>query len=83
MRIWELWEGPDGSHSFFPADDEKARRVGVDPGAAKVWEVEAPSHNAAMRAFHEHMGWEPYKPMLRDDGTPYPEDEGDNDRLST
>jgi hypothetical protein len=30
-----------------------------------------------MAKYHEHMGWEPYKPMLRVDGTPFPQDEDD------
>jgi len=31
-----------------------------------------------MSAYHEYRGLEPYKPMLRSDGTPYPEDEDDD-----
>jgi hypothetical protein len=26
---------------------------------------------------YEHPGWGEYQPMLREDGTPYPEDERD------
>ncbi|HAM01970.1 MAG TPA: hypothetical protein DCQ30_07040 [Acidimicrobiaceae bacterium] len=78
MRRWELWEGPDLTHSFFASDNQDARRLTEGEGAVKIWETEATSYNDAKRALHEHMGWEPYKPMLREDGTPYPEDEDDS-----
>jgi len=32
----------------------------------------------AMKALYEHLGYGEYKPVLRPDGSPYPED-GDND----
>jgi len=28
-----------------------------------------------MKTLHVHIGWEDYQPMVRADGTPYPEDE--------
>jgi len=31
-----------------------------------------------MKALYEHLGYGEYKPVLRPDGSPYPED-GDND----
>jgi len=46
-------------------------------GEVKVWETEAPSTNGAMRALNQYLEFGTYKPMLRDDGTPYPEDEDD------
>jgi hypothetical protein len=49
-------------------------------GATLIWEIDAPSSNAAMRALYEHLGYGPYQPMLRPDGTPYPEDEDDEIR---
>ena len=42
-----------------------------------MWETVASSTNEAMRARNEYLGFEPYQPMLREDGTPYPEDEDD------
>ena len=44
-------------------------------GFSLHWTVQARGHNPAMRALHEYRGYEPYHPMLREDGTPYPEDE--------
>jgi hypothetical protein len=39
------------------------------------WTYGATSYNDARRAYHAHMGWEPYQPMLDPSGRPYPEDE--------
>jgi hypothetical protein len=64
--------------SFFPADNEQLRQMATNEGLALVWSTMATSYNDAHRALHVYMGWEPYKPMLRLDGTPYPEDEDDD-----
>jgi hypothetical protein len=80
VRKWELWEKDDengGSSSFFPESNLHARVMAMEDRELKTWEVEARSTNEAMRALHEHSGLGPYKPMLRDDGTPQPEDEDD------
>jgi hypothetical protein len=77
VRRYELWIGPE-SESFFDEGNELARRFAIEDGATLVCEVEAPSTNAAMRAYHEYRDLEPYKLMLRPDGTPYPEDEDDD-----
>ena len=37
-----------------------------------------PKAHDAHRALHVYRGWEEYKPMLREDGTPIPEDEDDD-----
>jgi hypothetical protein len=44
----------------------------------KTWETEASSFNEAMQALYDHSEFGPYQPQLRDDGTPYPEDENDD-----
>jgi len=81
MRKWELWENrEEGSSSFFPESNTLARVMAMEEGQIKTWEVEAASHNDAMRAMNEHLDYGPYVPMLRDDGTPYPEDEDDEIR---
>jgi hypothetical protein len=41
-----------------------------------IWTVEAGSRNEAMQLYYDYMGWGRYQPMLRPNGTPYPEDEG-------
>ena len=66
------------SLSFFPEENAQARELAVRDGQKLVWEVIAPSKNAAMRAMHDHMGWGEYTPSLQADGTPYPEDEDDD-----
>lgn len=33
--------------------------------------------NPAMRQLYAHLGWGEYRPMVRADGTPYPQDEDD------
>lgn len=81
MRKWELWENPEeGRSSFFPVSNTHARVMAVWDGQTKTWEVEAASHDDAMRAMNEHLGYGPYVPRLRDDGTPHPEDEDDEIR---
>lgn len=48
----------------------------ADPGAeVALYTFEADSYNGAMAEYYRRQGWEPYRPMLRDDGTTYPEDE--------
>jgi hypothetical protein len=76
MRRWELWQS-ENQHDYFPSTSEKSRVMARVEGAVKVWETEASSTNEAMRARNRHLGFDPYKPMLRDDGTPYPEDDDD------
>lgn len=46
-----------------------------EPDAVLLHTFEASSWNDAHRKRNELMGWGPYRPMLRADGTPYPEDE--------
>jgi hypothetical protein len=77
MGRWELWER-EGSSNFFPDWNDQARRMAKEEGMRFTWEVEAKGANPASRALYEHLGFGEYKPMLRDDGTPYPEDEDEN-----
>lgn len=59
----ELWS--DGS--FFPVCNRQAREM-VEPWATLVWSVNTPDWVTACIAYHENMGWEPYKPMEGDPG---------------
>jgi hypothetical protein len=75
---WELWQSEDETEtSFFSASNLQARRMAEAEGLHLVWDLVAVGSNAAMTALHEHLGFEPYQPMLRPDGTCYPEDEQD------
>lgn len=49
----------------------------LGPNPKHVATFTATSNNDAMRKYHAIMGWEPYKPMLQPDGTPFPEDESE------
>jgi len=78
--VYELWEGNDGEGSTFGPSDRITDMVdsGLLPSDAKmIWTCQARSWIEANEKYHEHMGWEPYKPMLDEDGNVYPEDAGD------
>jgi hypothetical protein len=85
-RKWELSiaDAPDGrSESFFPADSpqvETYRKWALEEGGTLVWTTTAKSGNDAMSQMHRYLGRPEYQPMLREDGTPYPEDEDDDYR---
>jgi hypothetical protein len=87
VRRWELWvtRHPDGSivETFFP-DDEVSGALyhgwAEEGGAELIWAVEAKGLNDAMRKMYEHLGRGEYQPALREDGTPFPEDENDDYR---
>ena len=77
MRRWELWSSEDG-HYFFPEDNEHARTFAIEEGMTLEWETTAKGWNAAQQALYVHRGWGRYNPSLRDDGTPYPDEEDDD-----
>ncbi len=63
---YELWATPDRTSLTFIAADtiELYREQGaVETDAECIWSVEADTYNEAATAYHEYMGWEPYKPM--------------------
>jgi hypothetical protein len=80
---YELWELPDPPENeafgdwFLLEGDSDGRRMAIEDGCVVTWSVEARGWDEAKAALHVYRGWEPYKPMLRDDGTPFPEDEDD------
>lgn len=85
VRRWELWvaDGPDGrSESYFPVEGnpqvELHRRWAAEEGATLVWTTTAKGSNDGMRQMYAYLGRPEYQPPLRDDGTPYPEDEDDS-----
>lgn len=63
MRF-EHWIGPDdGEHTLIPADAPAADRATAGgPGARFCCTIEAADRDGAMRRYHEHLGWEPYRP---------------------
>ena len=78
-RRWELWED-EGETAFFPSSSEKNRVMARVSGLVKTWETEASSLNEAMQKLYDHLDFGQYQPQLRQDGTPYPEDEDDDFR---
>lgn len=82
MKHYELWRQRNEAVESWVFCETKNRPPPGAPAwdpdkvpAELVWTVEAASSNDAHRLYHEYMGWDPYQPMLREDGTPYPEDE--------
>jgi hypothetical protein len=84
MRRWELWDKDwdshegGGSSSFFPEENEQARKMALDLGESLVWETTAKGYNDALREMYVFRGWGEYKPVLREDGSPFPGDEDDD-----
>jgi hypothetical protein len=76
MSRYQLWVSKD-SQTFFRVPNEQAPHFAHEDEAVLTWEVEAFGHNDAMTKYYGHMGWDPYKPMLCVDGTPFPQDEDD------
>ena len=63
---YELWGTPDRTSLTFTRADFVAihkQQGAIELDAEFIWCVEADSDNEAMTFYHEHMGWEPYKPM--------------------
>lgn len=58
---YELYQDED-SLSFFSQGDEAMRRL-LPPSALLIWSCDARSWIEAQTLKHEHLGWEPYKPM--------------------
>ena len=58
---YELWEDGD-SVSFFAEDNESFRKS-LSPDAKLTWSCLAESWEQAQALKHEHLGWEPYKPL--------------------
>ena len=63
-KKYELWQESDpasGSYSFFPEDNDSARRL-LEPGAPLMKVFEADSWEDARRQQNEFLGWEPREP---------------------
>jgi len=63
---YELWVAGDGTEATFaPPENIKIIRkhAGLGKNAKLKWTVEADTWEEAMTKYHEHMGWEPYKPF--------------------
>lgn len=78
-ELWELWKTEDDGLTFAPAYKiGELMNLGVLDHTSKcIWSIMADSYIDAMTKYHEYMEWEPYKPMLDENGEPYPEDLGD------
>jgi hypothetical protein len=49
-----------------------------EEGMTLTWEDEAKGSNPPSRALYEHLAFGDYKPMLREDGPPFPDHEDEN-----
>ena len=70
--------GREGSTSFFPDWNVQARRMAEEESMTLTWEVEAKGSDPPSRALYEHLGFGEYKPMLCDNGPPFPDHEDEN-----
>ncbi len=82
-RTWELWvsDEKDDSHesTFAPLESitDMLSHGMMDTTPKRKWVVKARSYIEAQIKYNEYMGYEPYQPMLDENGIPYSEDEGD------
>jgi hypothetical protein len=77
VHRYELWQNDDG-YSFFPEHNHQARDIAQADGQMLTWEVIAKGLNSANQLLYDHLDFGIYRPMLQDDGTPYPQDEDDD-----
>lgn len=62
--LYELWEARDeGGDGFTFIPENHPQRSRLTRGSVLVWSVEADNWEEANQKRHEHMGWEPYKPL--------------------
>jgi len=77
---WELWSSEEENSTTFSTSSGITNLFAqglMPPDSKREWIVMARSTVDAQEKLHEHMEWEPYKPMLQENGEPYPEDMGD------
>jgi hypothetical protein len=67
QKRYELWRSPDGCEDYFFAELNVAARDQLDPSFELIWECYAASFTEAQQLKHAHLGWEPYKPIPRDE----------------
>ncbi len=61
--IFQCWEDPeDSSLSFFAVDNLLAINM-LSEQAVLLYQIQAPTWEAAMAQHHKKQGWKPYKPM--------------------
>ena len=71
--IFTAW-GAEGVSTLIVGEILPEFELVSTPGLSLLKRFEAKSWNDAMRQYHEWHGWEPYKPMLDENGQEYPED---------
>ncbi len=80
---WELWSGTDddgtATDTFVREDTDLERQIAIAGDFTLTWSTFAEGTDDATMALHISVGWEEYRPILQAGGTPYPEDEADED----
>ena len=56
----------NNSYALLEEGDETNLRL-LEPDAQEIWSVEAEDFDIAQLKKHEHLGWQPYKPMIVDE----------------
>lgn len=75
--IFSAWGNRDRTtFSFIKGDRLPDFQRQLEPDLELLKTFEAMSWNDAMRQYYSWQGWEPYKPMLDENGNEYP---GDSD----
>jgi hypothetical protein len=64
-------------HSLIREDDFRAQQFARSQGMVTVWSTLARGSNEANQLLYDHLGYGTYNVFLREDETPYPEDEDD------
>ena len=80
MGLWpggNCGQGTDGNPSSVTTTSRSESRR--EDGGTFEWETTARSWDAAHRAMYDYRGWGICQPLLQEDGTPFPLDEGNDD----
>jgi hypothetical protein len=59
--IHELWIESSGQTFCLAGPNGDAARALLEPGASRVWTVDADNHFEAMTKYYEYMDWGVYK----------------------
>lgn len=72
--IFTAW-GAEGVSTLIVGETLPESELVSSPGMTLLKRFEAKSWNDVMRQYHEWQGWDPYKPMLDENGQEYLEDD--------
>lgn len=62
--IFQCWSEDEGTSMMFFEAGSKSSLAILDENAVLLYQVQAPSWEAAMKEHHRRQGWEPYSPLF-------------------